>query len=482
MLQKVRKGLSKNLRVSNLLSKTPLLTQKKFYPAKEPPGYDSEKVKFGNTAGLDIVDLVSKGLPKATQAKKEHSYTIFIRDEKTESVDPFEILEKDIQSNPEFYGYKSKYPDESVEDWMKKYQDVYMDQEPPSEEFIEDTVEMSGWTREEVLKYSVPKVPDFVEYDQNGTFKNIKWENVKAQFKFDQRANAIIDSIETCHNLIAHRLESYPDVIKNIKLYDWQVKEREIGEERALYLREKFRGILKASLKSANIERGEKYFPKITEPLLNQARDNIVDYFPVFKNLSLELKSVEKQLETDEDGVPVWDYNSAEFIDTFYPEVRDRILVELDNFFLDIEYKDQFKQLSHSNMDEIYALIGEDYQQALMDETSNEFFRSYEDISLSKRQTLVTRSKIELDEKIEENNQLRQAISKLKSQLDYVEEASSTESDSKDKKSDDVKADSEKADEILRTIGIDPNGKMVIVKDWKHKPYELITEEIPEKK
>lgn len=420
---------------------------------------------------MDAVELVNKARVEEKESKKEHCYSLYIVDDQGD-VSTTKAIDEEIERNPEKYTYKTKYPNEDLDKVMKEYEEEFLDDVPVSDTIIEDVTDFTGWDKELVTKILRPSLPDIIEYDQNGEFYDYKWGKIKNDLNLDPRINSMIDSVDASFKLLREQADNFDTVVKNVKSFDWQKVEEEKGEENALYERERFRKIFIKNFKFSSKEEVSNNFKRMTSSGIDECRDVIIDTLPIYKDLRQKSRNIGRQLELDSEGVPVWDYFSLEFIDNFYPEIRDQILVEIDNFDFDVEYKDQFKQLSHQNPSELFDLVSPEAGKKSVEQVANIFFSGFEDTTEDKKSQVISKKMHELTNTIEGKGVITQAIGKLKSQLEYVEEITQTTQKEE-------KQDLSSSAAILEEIGVSPDGKMVIVKDWKHKPHEIVENTAP---
>jgi hypothetical protein len=81
------------------------------------------------------------------------------------------------------------------------------------------------------------------------------------------------------------------------------------------------------------------------QPLFDRMKDRLIDDLPELREICVALERETPLMKTDEFGLPLVFLNSPEFLDEFFPEVRDQIIEEIEIGWWDPHYRDERKKL-----------------------------------------------------------------------------------------------------------------------------------------
>jgi len=91
---------------------------------------------------------------------------------------------------------------------------------------------------------------------------------------------------------------------------------------------------------------GEKFAQSVKDymqPYVDEVKDTILDALPDMKKLTSDIHRDSEMLQTDENGEPVLQFESPYFMDKYYPELRDQIILEIEHDDWDDEYVSETK-------------------------------------------------------------------------------------------------------------------------------------------
>jgi len=74
-------------------------------------------------------------------------------------------------------------------------------------------------------------------------------------------------------------------------------------------------------------------------------KDKLIDDLPTLKEITSTLEKETPLMKVDEHGMPLVMMNSPEFLDEYFPDIRDRIIEEIEISWFDTFYRDDRKKL-----------------------------------------------------------------------------------------------------------------------------------------
>lgn len=257
--------------------------------------------------------------------------------------------EDTIQDLRKFMGakdnYVTKYPQTSFDEYAKQLdaelaRPIYYD-----DNFINFVNEMLGYKKEEVRIACTGKLPEVTkepEIKLHENARDVDWDVVKKLYSNssakDHEFNQMAKNFKRVRSFLAENRNFKPVQVK------WDQYVDKLGQEAVEEVKKDVDTVLKV-LPQIDIKRISDVVDEQFQPLFDRMKDKLIDDLPELKQICATLEKETPLMKTDEYGLPLVFFNSPEFLDEFFPEVRDQIIEEIEIGWWDPHYRDERKKL-----------------------------------------------------------------------------------------------------------------------------------------
>jgi len=244
--------------------------------------------------------------------------------------------------------------------------------------------------------------------------------------------------MQQAHNSMKQKLDKIKYFEKHSKRPDWEAEEELLGEEQVTKKRLRKEYCREANRIKYDEVALEARFKEHCEPIRAERKDKFVELFPFIKQMADRCVNMIPLLELDSYGLPVKNFNDPRVIDAYFPDIRDAILMEIENDDYSYNIKKEVKKLPISSIEDIGAMVDHKWIQKLNEYEEKELQKHLRPAQSGKQesetQKKLARLFIEVQEAVEVQKKIETEISVLKSQVESASEQETVEKDDKDKK------------------------------------------------
>jgi len=170
--------------------------------------------------------------------------------------------------------------------------------------------------------------------------------------------------LQEAYNKLKAKHEKLDYMEKNFGRPDWDSKEAEVGEEHATVIRERFEIINKENEPTFDPEVIDKRINEHMRPHKERQKDEFIEKFPLVKQITDSILNQAPLLKVDEYGLTP-DLSDFVTIDTYFPEVRDLALLELENDDYSFGIKKEIKKLPISSIEDFASFFQNKFYQRI---------------------------------------------------------------------------------------------------------------------
>jgi len=332
-----------------------------------------------------------------------------------------------ILPNDDYKYYKSKYPNVTLDDLVKRAVEmknlpIYKPKE--GDEDLLMVLNALGFTEKEQIHYIFTGENLFKEVarmDQNGE-PEILWDNVIHNVRHNSYLKNSMEKLKEQY-LKAQERKAYVDSFEGKPVrVDWYGLEKKHGEGSVMKMRDLYMKFLR-QLKPLDVEAIVKKSKETYKPVFERVKDDIIDKFNKFDEFKGQFVKRSFLLQKDKYGLPLIDVHSFEYMDEYEPELRDEVIDQIERGDLDVYYKAKFKKVK--SFDDYFRMLHLSEIENRQSEIYREEEEKYRDLFQSKTSSETENKSAEVDKLLrnlkiqyEKNKQLEGEINALKAEIE----------------------------------------------------------------
>lgn len=310
--------------------------------------------------------------------------------------------------------YVTKYPDQSFKDYEAKLK-TELDRPLFWDASLTSTIsELLGYSKSEIELAIASDHPNIVKPTKNPQDEEIDWDLTKKLYSQSKIKDQEFDNISKNFK----RMRSFLAENSNIKPIDinWKEWEQKLDKESVAQVKKDLETISELFPRvdaSKVVVLLDEYF----EPIFNRMKDVLIEGLPELQSACATLEKESPLLRVDENGLPIVLMDSPEFLDEYYPEIRDQIIEEIELSYFEYEYLDERKAIKTNP--EALLTFNSDWERREI-EKSDEQFNSelVVEASITEEAKAFQQMFLEVTSIAKKNVELESEVSQLKAQLE----------------------------------------------------------------
>lgn len=338
--------------------------------------------------------------------------------------------------------YVSKYPDQTFEDYEEQMKaelsrPIFWD-----ETFVNSVSDLLGYKKEEVRMACNNEIPEITKPAELKIYENaqdIDWDVAKKLYSLSKVRDTEISLLAKNYK----KLRSFVAENKSIQNFqvDWKEWEQKLDKEAVAEVK-KDADTVSQLYPRADTKKIVATVNEYFNPLLERMKDKLFDDLPTLKEVSETLEKETPLMKVDEHGMPVVMMSSPEFLDEYFPEIRDRIIEEIEISWFDTYYRDDRKKLKLTP--DILLTYNNDWKKRETEKLDEQFKHELTVASsVTAEAKAFQQMYLDVTTIAKRNAELEAEVSQLRAQIEaQQEEATKKDGDGKD----DVKATKQKKD------------------------------------
>eukprot|EP01080_Neovahlkampfia_damariscottae_P003403 gene3403-5948_t len=341
-------------------------------------------------------------------------------------------IAKDFEAK---YGSPSEYVKKADVDFqvLSKIKDILRYKPIESEEYFEIIKQAGGYETVEqvkaiyqdtsILDMPLPKVPSyttkpFTEWPEKSELQQIDPKTLEKFYSLVSKSEK--EEWEKLFRSVNNYEKAHHKLIEtSLPTMDWEEAEKNLGEEKAFELREKFHHSLKNNQPTYAKNDVLKILQSFLKPEMDKLGDELSKFTGQVDKIGKVYRNTSELILFDHYSLP-YQLNSYEYIDKYLPEVRDEILVEIEKGDFDYSYKERYKKLKHvQSVDDLWAKTEEariTSETFTTDKSSGRSGGQAEELNEFQQHLEVLYKQFQ--EQIQANKKMEMEISALKSKIE----------------------------------------------------------------
>lgn len=203
----------------------------------------------------------------------------------------------------------------------------------------------------------------------------------------------------------------------------WEQYIEKIGQEAVDEVKKDVDVVLKV-LPQIDIKRVSEAVDEHFQPLFDRMKDKLIEDLPELKQICAALEKESPLMKTDEYGLPLVFFNSPEFLDEYFPEVRDQIIEEIEIGWWDPHYRDERKKLKVTP--ESLLSYNQEWRKRELDKLDEGFKHELTvAASITEDARAFQQMYLDVTSMAKKNNELESEVSQLKYQIEAQQEEQS---------------------------------------------------------
>lgn len=223
---------------------------------------------------------------------------------------------------------------------------IYHDEDFVS--FISKTLDFPKEEVEEVIRGQEPK---FYKKSDNGDL-DVDWIEFARLFQRTETEKSLLPQFEReFKEMKQFKLELEEESQKKQLTIDWAEWEKKLGSSTVLKLKSDFDKVVEKTRPRIDAKVLEEKLDELLKPVLGQLKDDLVEALPNIRQVTEDLVRETPLLKKEDNGL-YQQYMAPWFIDKYFPQERDELIMEIEEDEWDLEYTAQIKA-TRLNPDEI---------------------------------------------------------------------------------------------------------------------------------